>query len=151
MWRNAVLMVKYSMKIISAYQGVSPKSIFLSLFFYNLKFIYSNNNSETGMLLDPGLEVENGTIMFVNNFFPDYMDYHPRLEDCLGLYPLKEDEEWYILKDGSLYHSFHSSNISLYCLENALVSKIFSISIKIRLNVFLGFRECCDHKSTKMC
>ena len=118
------------MKIISAYQGVSPKSIFLSLFFYNLKFIYSNNNSETGMLLDPGLEVGNGTIMFVNNFFPDYMDYHPRLEDCLGLYPLKEDEEWYILKDGSLYHSSHSSNISLYCLENALVSKIFVFQLR---------------------
>lgn len=91
--------------------------------------IASNSNfffftSDTIMLPEIGLENHNRSITFVDTFMEDYLDYHPRLEECIDVYFLEEDEEWSILDDGTLHHKNVTASTPLYCIESIIVWKL---------------------------
>ena len=77
--------------------------------------------SDTIMLPETGLENHNRSFTFVDTFMEDYLDYHPRLEECINVYFLEEDEEWSILDDGTLHHKNVTASTPLYCIESIIV------------------------------
>ena len=55
-------------------------------------------------------------VSFQHNFWQDFQNNHTRLKNCLGIFPLEDDEKWFIMKDGSLNHVNHSITKE-YCIE----------------------------------
>ena len=76
------------------------------------------------MLPETGHEDNTRNITFVDTFMEDYLDYHPRLEECLNVYFLEEHEEWEILEDGTLHHINTDASTSLYCIESIIVLEL---------------------------
>ena len=77
------------------------------------------------VLPETGHEDNTRNVTFVDTFMEDYQDYHPRLEECLDLYPLEEHEEWKIIEDGTLHHINATASTPLYCIESIIVCKLF--------------------------
>ena len=60
-------------------------------------------------------ENPNITLSFQYNFWKDFKSYHPRLNNCLGVFSLEDHDKWFIMKDGSLNHVNHSIT-NEYCI-----------------------------------
>ena len=58
-----------------------------------------------------------------------------RLEACVEVYTLDQNEEWNILEDGSLHLMDSKSSTPFYCIEFVLVSKSLPVTI-----IFLYFQ-----------
>ena len=56
------------------------------------------------------------TFSYQHSFWQDHKSKHPRLDNCLGLFPLDEDDDWFIMNDGTLHHVNHSITND-YCIE----------------------------------
>ena len=61
-------------------------------------------------------ENPNIAVSFQHNFWQDFHNKHPRLNNCLDIFALEDDEKWFIMKDGSLNHVNHSITKE-YCIE----------------------------------
>ena len=56
------------------------------------------------------------TFSYQHSFWQDFWNEHPRLDSCLQLFPLDEDDDWFIMNNGSLHHVNHSITND-YCIE----------------------------------
>ena len=82
------------------------------------QFFLSEGNSTPEIIKEDPKD----TVSFQHNFWPDYRNSHPRLNNCLDIFPLEDDDEWFIMKDGSLNHVNHSITND-YCIEVKLKVK----------------------------
>ena len=64
------------------------------------------------------------TFSYQHSFLQDYKNEHPRLDNCLELFSLEEDDDWFIMNNGSLHHVNHSITND-YCIEVLKVLCIF--------------------------
>ena len=81
-------------------------------FFKCINYFYSSEED----FIPEIKEIPNITMSFQHNFLQDFQNYHPRLNNCLEIFPLEDDEKWIIMNDGSLNHVNHSITKE-YCIE----------------------------------